>query len=148
MRSCSFFASSPNLRRHHGLTRAFPYLLATAVTAAGLGCRDEAPLPTGPEPASVSPVPDFAVASNSWITRRDMPSTERTSVATASLTQDGQSVLYVIGGKTSSGASLGKLMAYHVKTNTWTYHPDMPSPRYETNGAGVINDKVSSPAAW
>jgi N-acetylneuraminic acid mutarotase len=87
--------------------------------------------------------PDLAVAAaGTWTTRRDMPSIERTSVAAAAVNQGGQSVLYVIGGRTSTGASLGKLQAYHVARNRWTYHPDMPTPVYETNGAGTINGKV------
>lgn len=116
------------------------YALVSVATVAALACADEPTTPGGPDAA---PVPEFAVTSNSWITRRDMPSTERTSVTTATITNSsGISVLYVMGGRTASGARLGKVMAYHVATNSWTYHPDMPLPFYNSNGAGVINRKI------
>jgi N-acetylneuraminic acid mutarotase len=84
-----------------------------------------------------------AAASNTWIRRADMPSTERRNPATAMVRNAaGQSVLYVIGGTTTSGASLGKVQAYNVATNTWTYKAEMPTPRYSSNGTGVINGKI------
>jgi N-acetylneuraminic acid mutarotase len=120
----------------------YPYLLAATVTAA-LGCKDEVPSPTGPEPAPASAVPDFAVASNSWITRRDMPSTQRWSLATATVENAaGQSILYVIGGATATGGSLSAVQAYNVATDTWTYKASLPTPLFSTNGAGVVNGKV------
>jgi N-acetylneuraminic acid mutarotase len=71
-----------------------------------------------------------------------MPSGTRTSVATAAVTQNGSSVLYVIGGKNATGHSLGRVQAYHEATNTWTWHPDLPLPVFETNGAVTINNKI------
>ena len=63
-----------------------------------------------------------------------MPGGTRSSVATAAVNQGGQWVMYVIGGRTSSGASLSRVQAYHVATNTWTCHPGLPLPLFETNG--------------
>jgi N-acetylneuraminic acid mutarotase len=85
----------------------------------------------------------LAVAANSWITRADVPSTERRNPALAEVRNaSGQSVLYVIGGTTLRGASLGKVQAYNVATNTWTYKAEMPTPLYNSNGTGVINGKI------
>jgi N-acetylneuraminic acid mutarotase len=104
-----------------------------------------------PEPTKTLPStpPAFAVASNSWITRADLPSTERYWMATAAVNNAvGQSVLYVIGGKTSasdaesSGGSLSKVQAYNVATNTWSFKASLPKPLYWMNGAGVINGKI------
>lgn len=84
----------------------------------------------------------LAVA-NTWTTRADLPSTERRNPATAVVRNaSGQSVMYVIGGTTLSGASLGKVQAYNVATNTWTYKASLPEPIYNSNGTGVINGKI------
>lgn len=96
--------------------------------------------PLGNDPSAA---PEFALAANSWTTRADMPSTERWGLATALVTNTaGQSILYAIGGKTATGGSLSKVMAYNVATNTWTYKASLPIPLFWTNGAGVINGKI------
>jgi N-acetylneuraminic acid mutarotase len=96
-------------------------------------------------PASAPP----AAVANSWISRANLPSPERYYMATATVTNSaGQSILYVIGGKTNasdcecSGGSLSKVQAYNVATNTWTTRAPLPMPLYSTNGAGVINGKI------
>jgi N-acetylneuraminic acid mutarotase len=121
-----------------------PYFLTTALLAAALGCQPDDSSPTGPSVADApeAAAPDLAVATTGWVTRADMPGGARTSVATAAVTQNGSSVLYVIGGKNGSGSSLGRVQAYHAATNTWTWHPDLPLPLYETNGAVAINGKI------
>jgi N-acetylneuraminic acid mutarotase len=122
------------------LRSCFIYLLATGISAAALGCGEEPTTPSGMAPAAV---PELAVASNTWTTRHDMPSTERYALAAATVTDPaGQSVLYAIGGRTAGGASLGKVLAYHVATNSWTYPASLPSALYEMNGAGVVNGKI------
>ncbi len=115
-----------------------------ALSALGfLACGDDTA--TGPtrqmEPAPNAPAP--AVASNTWITRANMWSTERFDFATAVVTNaSGQSILYAIGGRTATGAPLGKVMAYNVSTNTWTTKASLPWPLYGTNGAGVLDGKI------
>ena len=54
----------------------------------------------------------------------------------------GQSILYAIGGQTATGTPLGRVQAYNVATNTWTWKASLPLPLSETNGAGVINGKI------
>ena len=69
-----------------------------------LGCGDDAESPTQPGSEPSAAVPQFAVASNTWITRADLPSTERYGLATAVIQNaSGQSILYAIGGKTVPG---------------------------------------------
>jgi hypothetical protein len=126
--------------------------LTLAVTGLTLiSCTEEttAPETATREPAlATSPAVDantaaLAAAANTWTTRADLPSTERRNPATAVVRNaSGQSVMYVIGGTTLSGASLGKVQAYNAATNTWTYKAEMPRPRYSSNGAGVINGKI------
>jgi len=121
------------------------------VLIAMLGCRDYAAPsadPTGTTSAATAS-PEFAVASNTWVIRADMPSTERYWMATAAVNNSaGESILYVLGGKTESGdwegngGSLSKVQAYNVATNTWTTRAPLPMPLYSTNGAGVINGKI------
>jgi N-acetylneuraminic acid mutarotase len=101
---------------------------------------------TSTEPAtagSSAPSSAVALASNTWITRADMPSTERWGLTSAVVTNAaGQSVLYAIGGATITNASLGKVQAYNVSTNSWTYKASLPIAVYSTNGSGVINGKI------
>jgi N-acetylneuraminic acid mutarotase len=120
-----------------------PYLLSTALLAAAFGCQPDDSTPMGPE-ATVDAVatPELAAAATGWVARKDMPSGTRTSVATAAVTQNGNSVLYVIGGENTSHHALGRVQAYHVATNSWTWHPDLPIPLTRTNGAVAINNKI------
>jgi len=120
-----------------------PCLLTAVFLAAAFGCQPDHSTPMGPEAVSdaVDP-PDLATAATGWVARKDMPSGTRYSVATAAVNQGGQWVMYVIGGRTASGSSLGRVQAYHVATNTWTWHPNLPLPLAETNGAVTINGKI------
>lgn len=109
---------------------------ATAPGAAA----DQLALESGPAVAANSAA---LAAANTWTRRADLPSTERRNPATAVVRNAAeQSVLYVMGGTTMSGASLGKVQAYNVATNTWSYKAEMPEPVYNSNGAGVINGKI------
>jgi N-acetylneuraminic acid mutarotase len=120
-----------------------------ALLICALGCREDSTAPTDPTATTSPATPEFAVASNTWLTRADMPSTERYWMATATVKNSaGESILYVIGGKTDpgdcecNGGSLSKVQAYNVATNTWSYRASLPLPLYSTNGAGVINGKI------
>jgi N-acetylneuraminic acid mutarotase len=86
--------------------------------------------------------PDFAVTSNTWTTRRDLPYARWDLAVADAPNAAGQSILYAIGGRTATGAPLGRVQAYNVATNTWTWKSDMPRPLSSTNGAGVINGKI------
>jgi N-acetylneuraminic acid mutarotase len=117
------------------------YLLPAAILAVLAACSDTTTEPETLAPATAS-APDFAVASNSWSTRADMP-TERLGLATAVVPNSaGQSILYAIGGTTLTGGSLSKVQAYNVATNSWTTKAPLPVPLYFTNGAGVIRGKL------
>jgi N-acetylneuraminic acid mutarotase len=119
---------------------ARPLALAFGVLVTA-GCSDT---PTQPgTPMGQETAPDFAVAVNNWITRADLPSTERNSLAAAVVTNaSGQSILYAIGGTTLTGGSLSKVQAYNAATNIWTYRASLPVPLYWSNGAGVIKGKI------
>jgi N-acetylneuraminic acid mutarotase len=121
----------------HSSSRAAALVLSSVMVAA---CNDT----TAPTDAAdlEGPGPSLALAANSWTTRRDMPSTERYALATATVTNSGRSVVYAIGGRTATGGSLSKVQAYHVSTNSWTYPAELPVTLFETNGAGVINGKI------
>jgi len=98
---------------------------------------------TETETAGDTPPAALAAAANSWITRADLPSTERWALAAATVTNAaGQSILYTIGGRTATGGSLSKVQAYNVATNSWSYKASLPVPLYWSNGAGVINRKI------
>jgi N-acetylneuraminic acid mutarotase len=87
---------------------------------------------------------DLTVASNSWITRANLP-TGRTSLALATVTNAaGQSIVYAMGGATDvyPVTPLRTVTAYNVATNTWTDRRPLPVPLAWSNGAGVINGKI------
>jgi N-acetylneuraminic acid mutarotase len=115
--------------------------------AIGLGmlalvaCRDTTTEPNVTRDAQLAA--GLSVAADRWIARADLPSTERWGSGTAVVTNAaGQSVLYIIGGKTISGGSLSKVQAYNVATNTWSYKASLPQPLYWPNQPATINGKI------
>ena len=131
--------------------RPYGYLSASALLLVTLGC-GENDSPTAPTAASTpeatstpEAAPEFAVASNSWMSRRDMP-LERYGPAMATVpNSSGQSILYVIGGASAAGGSLSRVQAYNVATNTWSYKASLPGPLKRLNGAAVIGGKIYVP---
>ena len=112
-------------------------------TAWVAACGDSSTEPTQPAEPTPSGA-ELAVASNSWITRKDLPSV-RSHLAVATVTNAaGQSIVYAIGGWTDvyPVRSLRKVTAYNVATNTWTDRRPLPVPLASSNGAGVINGKI------
>jgi N-acetylneuraminic acid mutarotase len=112
------------------------------MSAAGLAaCGENATEPsTRVEPGPTGP--ELAVASNSWLIKAKTP-VNRTNMAVATVTNAaGQSVVYVIGGLTTTNMPSEKVMAYNVATNTWTYRSSLPARLAGSNGAGVINGKI------
>lgn len=124
------------------MTRSSPLYVGFTMGALALAACGETA--TEPEAAPVpSAEPALAVASNSWVSRADMPSTQRYNLATAVVTNGaGQSILYAIGGSTSTQGSLSSVQAYNVATNSWSWKAPLPQPLYSTNGAGVIGNKI------
>jgi hypothetical protein len=120
-----------------GVPRCLTLALATAA------CGEPPTEPSPPEAVT----PSFAVASNTWITRANLPGDSRANVIAATVTNArGQSVMYVFGGSRIRadgrlGARLPLVQAYNAATNTWT----SKTPRsfdYATHGAEVIDGKV------
>jgi N-acetylneuraminic acid mutarotase len=115
-----------------------------ALGAFGLtACSDE----TTTEPSrTVEPgptSPDLAVASNTWLTKLDMP-VGRVDLATAVVPNAaGQSILYAMGGAAGQyHFSVDRVHAYNVATNTWSAKARMPFSVMQTNGTGVIDGKI------
>src|SRR4051812_2460834 len=118
--------------------------LAAVLLIVTAACQDTPTEPEQPrEPVAELSTAASAVASNSWITRANMPS-DRYDPAVAVVTNaQGQTVLYAIGGRTTTGsAPVGKVQAYNAATNTWTTRASLPQALSNTNGAGVINGKI------
>ena len=124
------------------------FLVFVALVLAAAGCRDGATSLAEPTTAQLASASELAVASNTWVTRKDLETEQYTDFATATVTDaSGRSVLYVIGGRagnlspfTESG--LAKVRAYDVATNRWTVRASLPEQLHSTNGAGVINGKI------
>jgi N-acetylneuraminic acid mutarotase len=115
-------------------------------SALGLGmfwmtaCGDD----TSSGPSAAEPAPtasELAVASNTWITRANMPG-NRTNLAAVTLKNSaGQSIVYAIGGEYRRVPKT-TVTAYNVATNTWTFRRALPVALAGTNGAGVIGGKI------
>ncbi|MFL5449949.1 MAG: Kelch repeat-containing protein [Gemmatimonadales bacterium] len=105
-------------------------------------CNEDATQPSTTEISDQSALAVTATAGQ-WVTRADMPSGTRRDLATAIVANSaGQSILYAMGGKTPTGSSLSRLLAYNVATNSWSWKNPMPTPFYLSNGAGVISKKI------
>jgi N-acetylneuraminic acid mutarotase len=118
-------------------------LLALALAALIASCTDN--IEPRLEAAGVDPDGDALAiaATNTWLSRADMPGIDRVGFAMAMVPKpSGQSVLYTIGGQLLSGASLGRVQAYNVATNTWSRKADWPVAAYSTNGAVVFKGKI------
>ena len=114
----------------------------SALLLAALACRDDATMPTAPPPAGSEDLPAFALASNSWHTRADMPSDRIDLAAQVLSNAAGQSLVYAIGGANLSLGSQSKVQTYNVATNTWSTKAPLPVPLYGSNGAAVIAGKI------
>lgn len=104
-------------------------LLPSLLTLSALGlaaCGEDTTQPNSA--AEPSPgAPEFALVSNTWRTRADMWGVERSSYAAVNTTNAlGQTIVYVIGGRSLAGNPLGNVMAYNVYTNTWTVKAPLP----------------------
>jgi N-acetylneuraminic acid mutarotase len=104
-----------------------------------VGCRDQSSL-SEPEPAELSaprrePAGDALVASNTWATRKPMPTPRAYLVAGVV-----NNILYAVGGvKDSQIWAIAKVEAYNAVSNTWSTKPPLPGARREANGATAIN---------
>jgi N-acetylneuraminic acid mutarotase len=124
-------------------------LLSSLLTLGAFGlaaCGEET---TQPNPAvDQHTVPQLAVTSNTWLTRRDMPLELFEQAVAVVPNAAGQSILYAIGGGNVNSKlhaapwGKAKVLAYNVATNTWSRKQDMPAGRWGMNGAGVINGKI------
>jgi N-acetylneuraminic acid mutarotase len=122
--------------------------LAAALLIVTAACQDT---PTEPqqavEPAAEFATPAFAVGSNSWLTRADMPNDRGNATAASVTNAQNQTVLYVFGGRRvrangSAGAQLRDLQAYNTATNSWTFKTPSPGPIEYSHGARAIGGKI------
>jgi N-acetylneuraminic acid mutarotase len=117
-------------------------LAASTLLLAALACRNDGGPPTEPVATAPQTSPEFAVASNTWVQRADMP-TDRWDLAAAVVKNaKGQSVLYAIGGCTQEQKSLRTVQAYNVATGKWQARTFLSRPLCATNGAAAIGGKI------
>ena len=109
---------------------------------------EQAQLSAAESTASALDAAPAAVASNTWLTKANMPS-DRILTTTASVADaQGRTTLYVIGGRNPSSTAgfcaggLSKVQAYNSETNSWSTKAPFPHPIQSTNGAGVIGGKI------
>jgi N-acetylneuraminic acid mutarotase len=115
-----------------------PGILALGMLALAACGDDTTTQPTPPA------TPNLALVSNTWSVLPNMPS-DRYGPAVAVVTkEDGTTILYAIGGRTSPNthAPLSTVQAYNASTKAWTTKAPLPVPLYNTNGAGVIGGKI------
>src|SRR4051794_31934912 len=91
--------------------------VAGAMLLATLGCRDNLTGPTATDAGSPVPVATSEVTSNTWLKRRDMPLDLVSQAAAVIPNAQGQSILYVMGGRKAQSTLLvpmGEVRAYNV----------------------------------
>jgi N-acetylneuraminic acid mutarotase len=97
-------------------------------TEPGAGLSDE---PNAVQSTSV------LAASNTWMQKRSlMP--WRMYMAAGTI----NGVIYVVGGRGREDATLRRVDAYNVSTNTWSQVAPLPGARAHPNGASMINGKL------
>jgi N-acetylneuraminic acid mutarotase len=122
------------------LFRGYTPVLAAAIgIALAFGCGDQLP-PTAPDPAAPAEKAsalDAATlaASNTWAAKPQMPSPPGGKAGTLN------GIIYVMGGRNSSGQSL-PTMAYNVSTNSWSTRRPLPSARGGVNGVTPLKGKL------
>ncbi|HJR16746.1 MAG TPA: hypothetical protein VJ808_07825 [Gemmatimonadales bacterium] len=134
MRFCSVFLAPATLR---------PPLVTAAVMLALAACQQEdAGSPTAPESA-----PSFAVGSNTWTARAPIPGEARFGISAAHFpNSDGESLVYVFGGRDEVNGTPFGISVYNVATNTWGGAPGGPFSVgvsvYNRNGVAAIGSKL------
>lgn len=91
--------------------------------------------------ASISVSPRNLALSNGWKSQPRMPH-KRALAASAAI----NGIVYVAGGINTSSSS--SLFGYNVAPGTWATLADMPSRRYDGNGAAVIDGQLYVAGGW
>jgi N-acetylneuraminic acid mutarotase len=98
-------------------------------------CDGTRPEPTAPAEEARALDAVTLAASNTWTTKRQMPSPPGGKAGTLN------GIIYVMGGRSSSGQSLPTL-AYNVSTNSWSTRRPLPSARGGVNGVTPLKGKL------
>jgi N-acetylneuraminic acid mutarotase len=101
-------------------------------------CTNE-PTQPGLDPTTTA---SAGIESNTWVTRRNIPSYWGDLSTAMVPTTSGESILYALGGSSETGACLGRVRAYNVTTDTWRSRADLPEALCGLNGAAVIRGKI------
>ena len=116
--------------------------MAVVLTGLAAACASE---PTAPEsPDAAAAVTAAVVGAGSWTARAQYP-INVSDVAGASITQNGRTTMYVIGGQTkccSPGLITDAVKAYDATTNKWTAKAHLPVRIVSTNGAVELDGKI------
>ncbi len=107
------------------------FTLCLALTS----CDSTRPDPTAPSQESAALDAATLATSNTWTTKRQMPAPPGGKAGTLN------GIIYVMGGRNSSGRSLPTL-AYNVSTNSWTTVRPLPSARGGVNGVTPLKGKL------
>jgi N-acetylneuraminic acid mutarotase len=122
--------------------------LSAAALLLASACQDSPTEPEQIEPAELPGQMLAVAASNTWLTRANMPGDARRNIAAATVTNaQNQTVLYVFGGRRersdgSLGVQLRTVQAYNAATNSWSDKNPSPLPLELTHGARVIGGKI------
>jgi N-acetylneuraminic acid mutarotase len=126
-----------------------------AVLSALLACTDDSP--TQPEnnrdPGTASP--QFAWASNSWMSRASLPSTRNGLEGGVANNSSGASILYVFGGLRDGASTIDPslddyvttIQAYDYASNSWTTKASS-FQGYWMSGVGLIDGKLYIPGGF
>jgi len=108
-----------------------------------IGC-DRSTIPAEPEAVSLS---DVTISASAWTVKAQMPTARSHFAVTQFKNSAGKTLIYVFGGLVNGNAS-SIVEAYDPAANTWTKKAPMPQPRFLTNGAAVIGNKIYVIGGW
>ena len=109
-----------------------------------IGCApDENPV--GPGSSEEITAPAFALASNSWVARANLPSGRHGLALGVAKNASGRDIVYAIGGYDTGDNHTNvanTVAAYDYTTNTWSNRAPMPAGLAHPNGVGNIGGKL------
>jgi N-acetylneuraminic acid mutarotase len=115
--------------------------MVVLLAGSAIACAGE---PTAPEPFAPAPGATATAGAGSWVARKEYMG-DIFEAAGASVTSNGRTTMYVIGGIRRcclNATTIDAVKAYDATANTWRPKAPYPVRVWSTNGAVVLDGKI------